>query len=107
MDRQGACLRRPLSDYLRYDFVVYAHTVQAGEDVRTLDLTDRADPGLPSVDFWLLDDTRVVRMDYDGNGRQLGREWLKDVDPAPFIAWKQLALDLSVPFRDYQAKLER
>ena len=94
-----------MSDYLRYEFAVYVHTVRAGEDVRIVDLTDQADPGLPSFDFWLFDEARVVRMDYDADGRQLGREWLEDVDPAPYVAWKRLALELAVPFVDYQATL--
>jgi hypothetical protein len=98
-------LRQPLTDYLRYEFAVYAHTVRAGEDVRILDLTGRADPGLPSFDFWLLDDVRVVRMEYDADGRQLGRELLADVDPAPYVTWKRLALERAVPFLEYQAKL--
>jgi Family of unknown function (DUF6879) len=99
-------LRRPLSDYLRYEFAVYSHTVRAGEDVRILDLTHQTEPGLPTADFWLFDDARVVRMDYEPDGRQLGREWLKDVGPEPYVAWKQLALEQAVPFRDYQAKLD-
>ena len=98
-------LRRPLSDYLRYEFAVYAHTVRAGEDVRILDLTDQTDSGLPSFDYWLFDDTRVVRMDYDASGRQRRRELLKDVDPKPYIAWKHAALTLAVPFQDYRATL--
>ncbi|MBA9002645.1 DUF6879 family protein [Thermomonospora cellulosilytica] len=94
---------RPLSDYLRYEFAVYRHTVDAGEDVRILDVTDRPDPGLPDQDFWLFDEAAVVRMDYDAQGRQLGRELLEDVDVAPYVAWKHLALELSVPFREYEA----
>ena len=98
-------LRQPLSDYLRYELAVYDHTVRVGEDIRILDLTGLADPGLPSFDFWLFDEARVVRMDYDAGGRQLGREWLEDVDPSPYVAWKRLALELSVPFLDYRATL--
>lgn len=98
-------LRRPLSDYLRYEFAVYGYTVRAGEDVRILDVTAQADAGLPSCDFWLFDEVRVVRMDYDAEGRQLGREWLTDIDAAPYVAWKRLALDRAVPFPDYQAGL--
>ncbi|MGH3776399.1 MAG: DUF6879 family protein [Pseudonocardiaceae bacterium] len=85
-------IRRPLTDYLRYEFAVYRRNVEAGEDVRILDLTDRPDPGLPALDFWLFDDTAVVRMDYDPAGLQLGRELLEGVDLAPYVAWKRLAL---------------
>lgn len=98
-------VRRPLTDYLRYEFAVYVHTVRAGEDVRILDLTECADPGLPTHDFWLFDDSRVVRMDYDSDGRQLGRELLDEVDPEPYVIGKQQALRLAVPFLDYRATL--
>lgn len=96
---------RPLTDYLRYEFAVYRHTVAAGEDVHILDLTDRPNPGLPQQDFWLFDESTVVRMDYDTNGAQLGRELLRDADPAPYVAWKQLALEHAEPFAEYYAKL--
>jgi hypothetical protein len=97
-------LSRPLTDYLRYEFAVYRYTVRAGEDVRILDLTDRADPGLPTQDFWLFDESSVVRMDYDEQGRQLGRELLEAVDPAPYVEWKRIALAHAQPFAEY-AKL--
>lgn len=93
-------INRPLTDYLCYEFAVYRRTVEAGEDVRTLDLTDQPNPGLPAHDFWLFDDTAVVRMDYSPDGTQLGRELLEDVDPAPYVAWKRLALEYAEPFTE-------
>jgi hypothetical protein len=93
-------ISRPLSDYLRYEFAVYSHTVQAGEDVRILDVTDQPNPGLPMQDYWLFDDTTVVRMDYAPDGTQLGRELLEGVDPGPYVAWKQLALKHAERFTD-------
>lgn len=98
-------LQQPLSDYLRYEFAVYEHTVRAGEDVRILDLADHPDIDLPGQDFWLFDDVRVVHMDYDADGRQLGREFLEDTNPALYVAWKQQTLELAMPFLEYQAKL--
>jgi hypothetical protein len=94
-------LRKPLSDYLRYEFAVYRHSSRAGEDIRILDLTAQADPGLPGRDFWLFDETSVVRMDYDTHGRQVGRELLEDTDPAPYVAWKRTALAHARPFGEY------
>jgi hypothetical protein len=95
-------LRRPLTDYLRYEFAVYEFTVRAGEDVRIFDLTDTSDPGLPKQDFWLFDESAVVLMEYDDDGNQLGRELLEQADPAPYVAWKQLALNRAVPFVSYR-----
>ena len=95
---------RPLTNYLRYEFSVYRHTVAAGEDVRILDLTDRPNPGLPAEDFWIFDDTAIVLMDYEPDGTQVRRELLEDIDPAPYVAWKQLALRHAQPFTEYYAK---
>jgi hypothetical protein len=64
--------------------------VAAGEDMRILDLTGQPNPGLPPQDFWIFDDTAVVRMDNSADGTQLGRELLQDTDPAPYVTWKQL-----------------
>ncbi|MGH3852205.1 MAG: DUF6879 family protein [Pseudonocardiaceae bacterium] len=98
----------PLSDYLTYEFTWgYVFNVKAGEDIRILDLAHQADPGLPTHDFWLLDQTTVVRMDYDEHGVQLGRELLEDVDPAPYVAGKNLALEHAEPFERYYAQWER
>jgi hypothetical protein len=94
-------LRRPLTDYLRYEFAVYRHTATAGEDIGILDITSQPNPGLPDQDFWLLDSTSVVRMDYDGQGRQLGRELLEDTDPAPYAEWQRIALAHAQPFTEY------
>jgi hypothetical protein len=94
-------LRRPLNDYLKYEFAVYGYTVEAGEDVRILDVTDEADVGLPNHDFWLFDERAVVRMDYDVDGTQLGRELLEGIDPAPYVTWKRLALERAEPFSSY------
>jgi hypothetical protein len=99
-------LRSPPTDYLRYEFAVYRHTVAAGEDVRIVDLATQPNPGLPSQDFWLFDDISVVRMDYDDRGAQLGRELLDDIDPAPYIEWQRIALEHARPYAEYMKLLE-
>lgn len=100
-------LTSPLNDYLKYEFAWgYVFNVRAGEDIRILDLAHSPAPGLPAQDFWLLDDTTVVRMDYDTAGHQLGRELLEDVDPTPYVEWKRTALTHAEPFDRYYAKLE-
>jgi hypothetical protein len=96
----------PLSDYLKYEFAWgYVFNARAGENIRILDLAYQADPGLPAHDFWLFDDTTVVRMDYNEHGAQLGRELLQDADPAPYVQWKRLALSHARPFAQYYAQL--
>jgi hypothetical protein len=95
----------PLGDYLRYEFACYPQNVEAGEDVRILDYSRTANPGLPAQDFWLFDDEIVVLMHYAGDGTQLGRERLVDVDPAPYLRYKELAVEHSIPFTRYQESL--
>jgi hypothetical protein len=65
-------------------------------------VTDTPDLGLPKQDFWLFDERAVVVMAYDDDGNQLGRELLENTDPASYVAWKRLALDLAVPFDSYR-----
>ncbi|KAB8169752.1 hypothetical protein FH609_005525 [Streptomyces sp. 3MP-14] len=91
---------RPLTDYLRFEFMYYEAHSLAGDDIRILDVTDRANPleGVP--DFWLFDRTEVVLMHYDDDGTQIGRE-LHEGDPAPYIEYQRIALAESTPFGEY------
>ncbi|WP_129840153.1 DUF6879 family protein [Streptomyces sp. RFCAC02] len=92
---------RPLSDYLRFEFErYYQHQASAGEDIRILDITGRENP-LPNVqDFWMFDQSTVVLMHYEPDGKQIGRE-LYDGDPAQFIKYQRIAQAESVPFLEY------
>jgi hypothetical protein len=94
-------ISRPLTDYLRFELAAYRYNVSAGEDVRILDVTDQPNPGLPNQDFWMFDETNVVRMDYEPDGTQIGRELLEGIDPAPYVAWKHLAMEHAVPYLAY------
>jgi len=98
-------IARPLTDYLRFEFAFQLHSVQAGEDIRILDLTDRPNPGLPAQDYWMFDESKVVRMDYGPDGTQIGRELLEGVDPTPYVAWKRLAMEEAEPLSEFYAKL--
>ncbi|WP_405938274.1 hypothetical protein OG338_17815 [Streptomyces sp. NBC_00726] len=92
---------RPLSDYLRFEFSqYYAPHALAGEQIRILDVTGRANPLEGVQDFWLFDRSEVVLMNYDPDGRQISRE-VHEGDPAPFIEHQRVALAESVPFEEY------
>ena len=101
-------INRPLTDYLCYEFAVYRRTVEAGEDVRILDLTDQPNPGLPAQDFWLFDDSTAIEMQYDQTGRIAAAPLI--TDPAAVGRYLQLrdtALRHAVPLREYRAALRR
>ncbi|MFE4516979.1 DUF6879 family protein [Kitasatospora sp. NPDC056783] len=91
---------RPLSDYLRYEFMYYEPHAKAGEDIRILDLTDRSNPGLPNQDFWTFDDSTVVLMNYESDGTQIDRV-LVEGDVEQYREWQRIAVAESVPFADY------
>ena len=93
-------LTRPLSDYLRLEFMYYRHHVRAGEAIRVLDVTDRENPLEGIQDFWMFDSARVVLMNYDSDGTQTGRE-LYEGDPAAYSEYRRIAVAESVPFEEY------
>jgi hypothetical protein len=104
--RRVRVVRRPLTDYIQYEFAWgFVYNVEAGEDIRVLDLTDQPGPQLPDHDFWLFDDTTVVKLLYRPDGTQEGRELLVDPDLGVYPAWRDAAWQAAVPFRDYWAGL--
>ncbi|MFE7131389.1 DUF6879 family protein [Streptomyces sp. NPDC057638] len=101
--RRVHLVSRPLSGYLRYEFAAYRYNVEAGEDIRILDVTDRPVPELPRRDFWMFDDTTVVMMRYRPDGTPLGRDLLDAPDLSQYRRWRDLALSLATPFPEYGA----
>jgi hypothetical protein len=93
----------PLSDYLRYECEWgYVYTSQAGEEIYILDTAENPrPPGLIDEDFWLYDDTHVVVMHYDGDGRFITAEALPDSETPRYRRYRDLALSAAVPFADY------
>jgi len=98
----------PLTDYLRYELVVYRENVDAGEAVG---ISQRAaDPRLADLrrDFAIFDggtkQAQVVWFDYDPEGRLLGYEHSDDPDVAA-TCWQQyqLAESLAVSLDDFTA----
>jgi len=100
--RRVHIVTRPLSDYLRWELVVYRQqTSQAGEDIRIADATNV--PWLAEVgpDFWLFDDAVPVECRYDTEGRWLGGEQATH-DIGYYRQQRDLALAHAVPLADFQ-----
>ncbi|XUL88403.1 DUF6879 family protein [Streptomyces galilaeus] len=96
---------QPLSDYLRFEFEHYRHNVEAGEDVRILDVTNRPNPLDGVQDFWMFDRRQVVLMHYEPDGTQISRE-MYEGEPEPFREYQRIALAESVPFEEYVKGLD-
>jgi hypothetical protein len=67
---------RPVSDYTRYECEWgYLSNSEAGEDIRILDLGERAMPQagwLAAADWWLIDETHLLAMVYAADGSFAG-----------------------------------
>jgi uncharacterized protein DUF6879 len=100
--RRVRVVRQPLTDYTRYEFEWgFIYNVEAGEDIRILDMTGRTSPALPDHDFWMFDETTIVRMLYRDDGTQLGRELVDSPDLAAYRGWRDATWRAATPFRDY------
>ncbi|MFE3737694.1 DUF6879 family protein [Streptomyces sp. NPDC059134] len=96
---------RPLSTYLRYEFMYYRPHARAGEDIRIMDVTDRVNPLADCQDFWMFDRTEVVLMNYEPDGTQISRK-VHEGDATPFVDYQRIALTESVPFEEYVKGLD-
>ncbi len=96
---------RPLSEYLRFEFIGYEENIAAGEDVRIADrATVPAELAALTKDFWLYDEEIVVVMNYDDDFRFVGGD--VDENVAPYLEIRDLALAHSVPLHDYLPLVE-
>ncbi|TQJ56002.1 DUF6879 family protein [Streptomyces sp. SLBN-115] len=96
---------RPLTDYLRFEFMYYAVHAAAGDDIRIMDVTDRDNPLAGVQDFWILDNEEVVLMHYQTDGTQISREAYEG-DVTQFLEYQRIALAESVPFEEYVKGLD-
>lgn len=99
-------LSTPLTDYLRYECEWgYAPNVEAGEDVRIIDLSERALPeGVVDHDFWLIDDRHAIRVHYDEDGKFLGAEPLDDDELPRYVQARDAAVAASEPFASWWSR---
>lgn len=96
---------RPLSTYLRYEFMYYRPHVWAGEDIRIMDVTDQGNPLAGVQDFWMFDKEEVVLMNYEADGTQISRE-VYEGDVNRSSSTTASALAESVPFESYVKGLD-
>jgi hypothetical protein len=99
-------ISRPLTDYQRCQLAwVVPENVEAGEDVRILDLTDN-DLGLPSQDYWLFDDAIVVELNFRPDGTLLNIDQREDPDIGRYLRWRDVAVSHAVAFGEWNARTE-
>jgi hypothetical protein len=97
----------PMTEYMRFEFAGYELSLAAGEDIRIA--LRGTDPRLDLMrsDFWLFDAEleapAVLWLEYAEDGRLLGSSVSTARADIDFCArQRDLALELSVPFSDFQ-----
>lgn len=106
--RSGKLMRRvrmvshPLSDYLRMEMSWYPKSVEAGEDIRIANLDDQPELTACNQDFWLFDESVVVTLHYDAEGRFLDTETPASCES--YLKQRDLALAHSMELSAYTAR---
>ncbi|GAA1244923.1 hypothetical protein GCM10009676_33490 [Prauserella halophila] len=97
-------VRRPLTEYQRHQFDWgIPGNIEAGEDIRILDVTD-LELDLPSHDFWLFDDETVVDLNFNPDGSLINRDQRENPDLSMYRKWRDTALAYAVPFSEWDAR---
>lgn len=89
----------PITEYTRFEFLLYRENVAMGEDVRIVDRTWLDASWSATPDLWLFDNELALRQHYSDSGVYLGAE---AVDPEPVIALRQTLATYAVPVAEYQ-----
>lgn len=91
-----------LTDYQRFLFEWATEVnVAAGEDVRILDLWRHPEAQLNLDDWWLFDESTVVRLIFNPDGTIHHRELVDDPDIPAYLAVRDQVTSLSVPYSAY------
>jgi hypothetical protein len=100
--RRVKVVRRPFTDYTRFLFAwAIPGNVEAGEDYRILDVSDRA-VGIPEQDFWVFDESTAVLLNFNADGTLRDRELVDSSDVGKYLYWRDIALAESVTFGEYR-----
>jgi hypothetical protein len=95
---------RPLTEYQRHQLEwAIPGNVEAGEDIRILDITN-LDLDLPTQDFWLFDDATVVDLNFAPDGSLVNRDQRDGQDLTRYRRWRDLALAHAVPLSEWNAR---
>lgn len=95
-------LTEPLTEYLRMQLDFTYMNVDAGEDVRWVAPSVAAELGMPSYDYYVVDDALVAVLDFDADGRFTGaRTSVAREVVDRHVAWRDLIWPHAVPHARY------
>jgi len=84
----------PPTGYQKWERWAGTWNIAAGEDIRYMPRSTAERIGLPlAADWWLLDDDRLILMQFTGQGEIAGRELVAGAAAvAPYRTWRDLAV---------------
>lgn len=72
---------RPYSEYLRKELPVHRKSAKTGDDIRLINVATLKKLKIPTKDFWLIDDSIYIDMQYTKSGKYVGFSvWNADKD---------------------------
>jgi hypothetical protein len=101
--RKVHVVRSPLSEYLRWECEwSYTATERRGQRTHILDLAEvDAPPALPDYDFWMFDESVVLKFVYNDSGGFVGAERLSISVTGRHVGYRDAALKAATPFPAY------
>lgn len=92
----------PLTPYWRWRVATGRAHAAAGEEIHLADRAQHPELAALTADFWLLDDARVLLLDYDPRGMFLGRREVTDpASVADYRRQQALSRRCSVPLEAF------
>ena len=90
-------LVEPLTDYTKMELAIHRKSNKVGDDIRVITEEKLKELlGLKPQDFWLIDDSAALLMQYDSVGKYLGFTLAEDVAPFLFLKNEFLKNSISI-----------
>lgn len=89
-------LRYPLTSYKEMELEIFKKTNKYGDDIRIINGDDFDNLSVGAQDFWLIDDTFAVILNYEANGEWIGFDTTNEV--SKYLKIKDLILSKSKHF---------
>ncbi|MFI9817559.1 DUF6879 family protein [Saccharothrix variisporea] len=94
-------LTDPLTDYLKFELATTSRNVAAGELIRVLPESVARRLGMPTDDFWLLDDRLAAVMHFDVSGFAYAEVVSDPLAVSRFREIRDTAWQNAVPFEEF------
>ena len=93
-------VKLPVNDYTKMELACHRETAKHGDKIEVIVEKEFDKLGVSEKDFWLIDDERVLLMNYDLGWKYLGFDVLEE-GVRKYVEWKKLLIENSVPVEGF------